>query len=456
MSKVTALDSGLPAQRKLPFESANRTDTSLHEDRTVPLHESLKRRQGQLSTTQIPSFAKTHGSGEGGDKRDIIISGQLSTKSGRSREAQDIDTQLLLSRAAAKQTNRSGNVQNSASKMTIATSVQPATLVSSARVGSRNYRCDDCRTSKRKCEKIPDDPEGRCQHCLNSGKECNFELLNQLKSFSQTSASVKPAEVESAFDNDNYKESQSTRVLRSQSQALSESSRVRAKVPRTTKFVPGPKIHRGTKRRASHASIKSTKRTRRHSEGSTSPRPPKQAQTSDSGRTSYGTNQVRALKIKRQPERVLHSDASTMTADSGDLDPPVVLQRRFQKANTKAVKSKLTSDCPTYSELSEQVDVVQEHASANLANEAGPCHKGNTLYRNVQTDPDVSLPRPSDQKDCRVKSSISLAEFSQLSEDARNIQLDEFVKDAIMSDDFLALCKMLDERWQTQLVTSRI
>lgn len=442
---ATPLTFGLPPQRELPFQMSGRKLASSNPVRSEPISALPKKVLESPPKAKAPFSTRL-------ETTDTPLSELRNEKPVERRSAKDIDTQLLLSKVADRKIRSDSKLSIPIKIRPVENTVQSTSKDVSSQIKAHNYRCDSCRKSHRKCDKIVDDSSQRCRPCLQSGKECTYELLSRLKSFSRVSASTQLSRGVIASQNEHQSQRNTGMIPRSQSRALSDLSQVLA----SRKTVSAGAV--GIKRKAESAvneNVKRSKTMETRIEHDLSRQPQKSQGLREPVRPSAQVPTRTSKTIVLPQMHALQSDATTMTADSADLDPPVAGRRSFIKANTKAVKSKLTSDCPTYSELSEQHDPVQNRAPVTLdahPDSAAVSPHDHACPTRVSTPVAEADRNQVNDRLCKG----SLSEFSKLPDETKNEYLDDFIREAILSDDFLALCKMLDRRWQAQLVTNRI
>ncbi|KAK6374982.1 hypothetical protein LTR64_003098 [Lithohypha guttulata] len=463
------LDAVLPPVRQLPFMVSEHNSTS-------------SAKQNALATTSIPKLAgqppqKLPPPSPKTDKCEVRArsnyiqeheatdishdrqnTGLLSSEVLDRSKADDIDTQVLFSKLEARRSRSSKKKQDYAAPPSKKTHPQPGVTPPPQSKG-RNFRCDHCRTKKQKCDKLPDDVEGRCRPCLDTNRECTYKLVSELKSFSQTNTTTGNVVLSSKSKDTSSQAVQPKRVLRSNKALLSQThSSLLEKDAQVKSFIAPTEA--GTVIKRSTESHDTTLRKRIRTTGQKSATTA--AKISQPSKTTGRRQQVlktskKSAKPKPTSRITLpfhpYSDGTTTTEDTDDLDRPTRSRVPLAETpNPRVHHAVIRSDCPTYSDLSEPQH--EQDNNAQVANQQLSSEEHHSAIEDLSRptkDPHNSRPN-SRNPSC----DMALSAFTKLEENARTEGYVTMLRHAIQSDKFLQVCKDLDKIWQAQIATSKI
>lgn len=363
----------------------------------------------------------------------------------KSITADEIDTQLLLEKVAMRKTASTEDCKPQRDSTVASTSSQLDNTTSSQR-HKRKQACTKCRAARRKCERDPMNPTDPCQRCSNEHVRCS--LATELEGKNNTQK-----EKETTLSD---KQKNEEEVLAQISQARKASLRSNANISLSHRSFSSEASNRPPKRKDHHNTPPTQSRKRSNNTESEvyiithglvnevpirSPNP----KTSDDCEGN-------AQKSSRKPLHTnlpahIRSDATTVTADPNDLDTRGCGPQRISSCNPK---SKLSSDQPTYSEISEIPSETKNNATNNKASAQLP-HTGKDQYNRVEDQKTPMLISSS-----KFEGGLFNSAFWRLDEVERTNMVDELLLHALHDDNFTELCKTLDLRLNFHLLKNKI
>ena len=356
--------------------------------------------------------------------------------------AEDIDTQKLLDKAAARRRPSKNEQKYGTVARTPAASHCKAKTASQKR--RRNLRCTHCRTKRIKCGFNEDNPKGACQPCLDQDIPCSFGALAKDVVGIESLAQVKP-EVQ-------VPNSPETAVNESQVWRLSLRSPDIQPIDLTNKLVSQEvpikelKQARGTismapSKRPSQLALPVPKRFK--PEGINPNRTAQGADynpiTKEQTPGKLGLQDTKSQQAVHELSNILRdlrSDATTATVDTLDLDPP---------DKPHKVARNFTPPRPPYSELSASTGQAEPADQENIPrpDEQEPKSIANNNQALVTTTG-------------RSAFDLLLAELTNLDGEARNTWLDKVLIEVLEDESFIPFCKIIDSRWEQHLFNLKL
>jgi len=351
--------------------------------------------------------------------------------------AEDIDTQTLLDKAAARRLLSTKDQKHG----TVAR--VPAVLQHKGKTAfpkrRRSLRCTHCRTKRIRCGFNEGNPEGACQPCLDASIPCSFAVAANDVAGVQSTAHVKPVV--------QVPNSQETAVNGPQGRRLSLRSRDVQPINLTTELVsqeiPSEELKQVKgmtsmvpSKRSSQLAMAAPKRlkSKETDQNRMAPNADCNAMTKEQRLDKLGQQAKKSQQAVQELSNVLRdlrSDATTATVDTLDLDPPDKLQK---------VARNSTPPRPLYSELSASTGQTEPADQENLPPPDGQGPK--SITRNS---------RPLVTTTGKSAFDLPLAELTNLDMDARNTWLDEALIEVLQDDSFIPFCKTIDSRWERHM-----
>ena len=397
--------SELPPQRELPFTTKRKT--TLPE---VPTSRSVSAACANPATQHLASYSE--------DQSVLEAEPPVTAVGARSIRAEDIDTQQLLDKAAAKRSAK----QKQDCTTTVNSLPNPRSQGPTAfQKRRKNTRCAYCRSKRIKCGTSEDDLEAACQPCLNAGRECSFVvnvpgvLNDRPTSIRKPGMKVPNPQLTAASLTTNIVPQEPPIEGAEQPSVLSS-------------MVPA--------KRSSQLAMPAPKRAKAQ-EKDNEPNSPPASRSTRTTRQSYSQLKLqtllshRAVRELSNPPAHMQSDATTATVDTFDLDPT----EKPTKTHRNSTPSR-----PLYSELSataEQPQALNDECS---------------LPQSLQQLATTSLPPlPRNKTDFPSSFAQPLADLVNLSANERNSWLDKAFVEVLQDANFIPFCKMIDERWEKHL-----
>ena len=338
---------------------------------------------------------------------------------GNNLKGDDIDTQLLLARIAAKKSNPTAKLDASIPEAHSSTSQQSNKALKSSRKKRRYLACDYCRSKRRKCEKDPEDPDGACLPCTGLGCPCTFELIGGVVTSQKNTAQI-DSNVQIRDSQEEAGEPEpDVRRLRSRSISFSASR------------LPQRSIAAGSQTKAPVAEKRSSQRAM-----------PPLLEKMVKGESKRGTN-IKSITVNPT------SEATTMTADPNDLDMPNNPLATLQKALTFP-NAKLSSDRPAFSELTERSSSPSrqlQHIQSERKKLPMPKKISTSHSKATAKDIATSSRSPSNNP-TEVSTGV---EGANQKPDMRIL-----IREALRDDEFLRVCKEINTYWETHVVIGKI
>ncbi|KAK5956864.1 hypothetical protein OHC33_002353 [Knufia fluminis] len=447
-----SLDADLPPQRELPFATRNEHTVA---DEPQPFHRAVmndtptklnrydndeKQAQAQTpaqSTSHRPAAAQTTEHMNG-----VVVEASKTLAIGKLR-AEDIDTQKLLDRVAARRSNSTKKEPDSKPAAKVLPAPQSQTRKSSQK-RRRPLRCTHCRSKRIKCGFNDDNPDGACQPCIEAERPCSFVAETEDRVDSRATNQAKP-EIQVQNSQDNGVEGSPSRQLSLRSRDIQLAG---APVSLVSQKIPLEEVIQSKlvktevpRKRPSQVAMPAPKRLK-----APDVKPRDELQTTSRAINAKGQSQrklelpttkaQRAVRELSNPPIHIRSDATTATAETLDLDP-------IQKPQKPTRESSPTR--PLYSELSAITD------------QAGPAYRENRPPQPAQnSEPTVNAATKSAAPIGQSLFDQSLAELMDLSPNERNACLDRTFVGLLQDDNFIPYCQMLGSRWEQHLFNPKI
>lgn len=376
---------------------------------------------------------------------DIEQSPKTAESKPRAREnADDIDTQEVLTKANARLA-KSLLDQKSGSLTVIAPTPKP-------KKSRRLVKCLQCRSSRKKCERDGELPDGSCKPCLMAGKQCSF--VSDAK-FENSSDQVKKdtvcddrSRVESEVEARPLRRSlRHTRVAEHETVgATSIHSRKSATKKDTSKIVVLNLSH-NLKSNGDSKIAPQRQESSKISHDSPVSVAPDSGMSRVSTARSTDLKTIRSINSNQSPTSLVdlpidaRSDITTATVTTDDLDTRKSNSMIRQKRKLSALEDPNT---PYVRPKPARVEVRKDDLSCHEADKTVDPLQQSSIPNQNEIDPKAS-----------TDNSITLSSFFKMDHTEQSRALDEFFTEKIQDDNFLSFCKILQDRYEPGLFANK-
>lgn len=361
----------------------------------------------------------------------------------RAMSAQKIDTQEILTKAQVRLARSSMHLRQvkDIAQTQLAPDDQPATTSQKKR---RNLRCLQCRSARTKCERNAENFEGTCQPCQAAERQCSFvadvEFSSEDRQAERTVVQVQNSQEE--VHSESHLPRRSLRRRRASLKAdFTNDVLPKTPIPEMTKNSGATKQQDSRKhstqiitpmikpKRLKTPSISSHKRV-----PVTLPNTKSSTHSEIQDRLPVYKDKVhnKHLCELSNPPADPRSDVSTATAVTDDLNAlvPVTPAQKFFKTTT------IEQDKP----LSDQAEAKLKSQEAS-----------NQRIDTDNTAPPYSPFTPSKPEFTFRADNTCISSFLGLHHSEQSVMLDQFFTNAIQDENFLQLCKVLENRYEPML-----
>lgn len=367
--------------------------------------------------------------------------------------ADDIDTQLLLAKVAARRSTlrKSQRTRNSPGAAVAASKSKDSP---SSQKLKRNTACTNCRAARRKCERNPKSSSGPCRPCSDSAKECslnsaekrvdvNARITDNIKSKDEVAHTrseyfpklMQVPHLEMLGISSELPLASTENCLQVKTNAEPKQAIIAKKIPSVTPLTPHPGQTEARERAISRSVSGKMLGKQIHNDHQGL----LHVNRSDPQETH---NQL----CGNIPSVYIRSDATTMSVDPNDLDTVRGPARKYSDAVSKP---RFGSDCPTYSELTET-----RSAFGDLNTDCVRVHDNLRTSENKKNRFENQPASTSSSSGSIGKTLIS--DYSKMNETNRMCLTEDFLRHALSDDFFLELCKRMWLQSAFQVILNKV